>query len=270
MPLERDAGASETLAAQQDALAAYIRDPERVSPPPGMEERRLKIYRELFFNNVDSLLGGNFPAIRKTLGPSAWATLIRDFYRDHDCRTPLFPELPREFMRYLDVRAESAESGEADGLPGWIHELAHYEWVELALQLSEAGEDDIAHRPDGDLSEGRPLLSPLAWPLAYAWPVHRIGPDYRPDTPPDTPTFLLLQRDRDGKVVFHALTALSFRLLQRLDESPHLDGRSQLQALAAEAGVEADSPAGAGLIADGARQLAALREAGIVLGTRHD
>ncbi len=254
---------SDTLAAQQDALAAHIRDPQRVPPPPGIEERRLKIYRELFFNNVEGMLAGNFPVLRRIYGDDGWPTLIRAFYRDHDCQTPLFTELAREFMRYLEVRAGSA-AGSDD--PPWLQELAHYEWVELALQISEARNDDLAHDPDGNLLVGRPLVSPLAWPLAYVWPVHRIGPDYRPDTPPAAPTLLMLRREADGTVSFHALTPLSFRLLQRLDAEPGLSGLDQLHALAAEAGaVDADA-----FVCEGAAMLAHMRAEGTILGTRQD
>jgi hypothetical protein len=253
---------SETLdfVERHNALGAYVRDPERVAPPPGIEERRLKIYRELFFNNVEGLLAGNFPVIRKLYGDD-WPGLIRDFYREHGCQTPLFTELPREFMRYLDTR-ESQGRGD----PPWLRELAHYEWVELALQVSEAATGDIPHDPNGDLLQGRPLLSPLAWPLAYSWPVHRIGPDYRPDEPSATPSFLMLRREADGKVSFHALTPLTFRLLQRLDTEPGLSGREQLIALAAEAGASDLD----GFLADGATQLAAYRHDGTILGTRLD
>jgi uncharacterized protein len=254
---------NDTLAAQQNALAAHIRDPENVPPPPGIEDRRLKIYRELFFNNVEGILAGNFPVLRKLYGDDGWARLIRAFYRDHDCQTPLFTELAREFLRYLDTRADT--DGGHDN-PPWLRELAHYEWIELALQISEARSDDIAHDPGGDLLDGRPLVSPLAWPLAYVWPVHRIGPDYRPDTPPDVPTLLMLRRDADGTVSFHALTPLSFRLLQRLDAAPELSGREQLLALAAEA-----AASDLDLFAqEGAAMLATMRTEGTILGTRQD
>ena len=254
---------SDTLATQQNALAAYIRDPDNVPPPPGIEDRRLKIYRNLFFDNVEGLLSSNFPVLRKLYGAEGWHALIRAFYRDHDCQTPLFTELAREFMRYLDARVDTGIDGDD---PPWLRELAHYEWIELALQISEARHDEIAHDPDGDLLDGRPLVSPLAWPLVYLWPVHRIGPDYQPDTPPDTPTLLMLRRETDGTVSFHALTPLSFRLLQRLDAEPELSGREQLQALAAEAGA-ADSDA---LLHEGAAMLALMRAEGTLLGTRQD
>src|SRR3546814_11884921 len=90
----------------------------------------------------------------------------------------------------------------------WLRELAHYEWAELALQISEATREDIAHDARGDLLAGCPLPSPLAWPLAYAWPVHRIGPDHQPLEQPAEPTLLLLRREPDGQVSFHVLSPL--------------------------------------------------------------
>jgi hypothetical protein len=263
-----DMSSNATLAGQQDALAAYIRDPARIAPPPGIEERRLRIYRELFFNNVENMLAGNFPVLRRIYGDDGWRALIRDFYRDHGSQTPMFTELAREFLRYLDARAEDGHTHDAHGRddPPWLRELAHYEWVEMALQLSDARSDEIPHDPDGDLLAGRPLVSPLAWPLAYAWPVHRIGPDHRPETPPDIPTLLMLRRETDGTVSFHALTPLAFRLLQRLDDGTVLSGRQQLEALAEEAGATGNDA----FLAEGAAMLARMRAEGTLLGTRRD
>ena len=245
----------------QGNLAAHIRDPDHAPAPPGMEPRRLKIYRELFFNNIESMLAGNFPVIRQLLCSTPddirWSTLVRDFYREHPARTPLFTELAREFVRYLGTRA-----GHDD--PPWLAELAHYEWVELALQISESRADEVPHDPDGDLLDGRPLLSPLAWPLAYGWPVHRIGPAYQPDAVPAEPTFLLLQRDATGKVQFQQLSALTFRLLQRLDQHPDLTGREQLHALASEAGAGADDD----FIDKGVAMFAQLHATAVIPGTR--
>lgn len=245
------------LVAQQDALAAWIRDPDNVAPPPDIEARRLKIYRDLFFNNIAGMLAGNFPVLRRIYGDDGWRTLVRAFYRDHGSRTPLFTELPREFLRYLETRDDPGDKP-------WLRELAHYEWVELALQISEATREDIAHNADGDLLAGRPLPSPLAWPLAYAWPVNRIGPDYQPEVAPNEPTLLLLRREADGKVSFHGLSPLTWRLLQRLDLEPQLSGREQLAALAAEAGAD-DIDA---FVRDGAAMLAQLHREGTLLGTR--
>ncbi|KQY52767.1 putative DNA-binding domain-containing protein [Lysobacter sp. Root494] len=246
--------ASSRLREQQLELTRHLRDP-RVDAPADIEDRRLAIYRELLFNNIASLLGGNFPVIRKTLGETRWLALVRDFYRDHRSQTPLFPEIAREFLRYLESFPQLD--------PPFLGELAHYEWVELALQISEARIDDVAHDPDGDLLDGIPTLSPLAWPLAYQWPVHRLGPHFQPDTPPPVPSLLLLRREADGNVRFSELSPLAFRLLARLTEQPRLSGREQLQALAREAG----SPADENFITQGRQLLEQMRIAGVIPGT---
>lgn len=251
--------AAESLREQQFQLAAHIRDPAHAPPPPGVEDRRLAIYRDLFYNSLQGLLAGNFPVIRKLLGDDGWHPLVHDFYREYRCSTPLFPELPREFIQYLQARAEAGR-----GDKPWLHELAHYEWVELALDLSEADPSRQPHDATGDLLDGAPVLSPLAWPLAYAWPVHRLSPAFQPEALPDAATFLLVQRDADFKVRFNELSALSFRLLQQLSDEPGQTGREHLLALAAQAGAS-DPLAFVALGHDMLRQFLA---SGVILGIR--
>ena len=69
---------ADALRDQQYALARHVRDPGAHPPPPGIEDRRLAIYRDLFLNGIDSLLAGNFPVIRRTLGDEAWGALYDD------------------------------------------------------------------------------------------------------------------------------------------------------------------------------------------------
>ena len=245
------------LRAQQFALTRHLRDPQGQPAPAGIEERRLAIYRDLLFNNVESLLAGNFPVIHRLLGESAWKSLVREFFRDHRCQTPLFPELPREFLRFLEARASNEPP-----LPEnpFLLELAHYEWVELALQIAQA--QTPPHDAQGSLLDGAPVLSALAWPLAYRWPVHRIGPEYQPTAVPAEPTLLLLRREDDGSVRFSLLSPLAFRLLQRLGESPGLSGQDQLLALAREAGSDDASS----FLEQGRQLLEQMRAAGVILG----
>ena len=241
----------------QHALGAWIRDPDGAAPPAGIEARRLKVYADLFFNNVSGLIGQTFPVIRAVLGDVAWNALIRDFMREHPSRTPVFTELARELLRYLDERAEA---GRAD--PPWLRELAHYEWIELALQLSEQRPSDVPHDPSGDLRGATPVLSPLAWPLAYDWPVHRIAPGALPTEPRSA--LLLVHRDAAGDVAFHELGPVAFHLLHRLDEGTPSSGEALLRALAAEAGA-ADLKA---FVEEGLALLEIYRGAGIILGTQ--
>lgn len=243
---------ADALRDQQYALARHVRDPAANAPPPGIEDRRLAIYRDLFLNGIESLLAGNFPVIRRTLGDDAWRALVRRFYAEHRCRTPLFTEVGREFVQYLEGR---------DEVPPWLHELAHYEWVELALQISD--EPLPPHDPAGDVLAGKPVLSPHAWALAYSWPVPRIGPEFQPVAMPEAPTLLLVRRDAAGDVHFSELSPLVFRLLQLLEEDAMANGSDALRQLATEANaVDVDA-----FLRDGIAMLAQLRREGVVLGT---
>ena len=153
-------------------FAAHIRDPDRQPRPAGVDARRMRVYVELFYNNVESLLAGAFPVARAILAGERWHTLVRAFFRRHRSGTPYFLEISQEFLTFL------AED-DAVELPPFLLELCHYEWVELALAVAE---DEIPQHgidPDGDLASGIPVLSPLMRRLAYRYPVHRIGPGFQ-------------------------------------------------------------------------------------------
>jgi hypothetical protein len=221
-----------TLYQQQDTLTRYLRDPDRCAPPAGMDVARAQVYRDLVFSNLSSLLSGTFPVLVKILGDGEWRSLVRIFLRDYRAHTPKFGEIAQEFVEFLASEPLALSDG---SWPPFMVELAHYEWVEMALQQSDA---EPLPASDAGLLLDRPLLvSPLAWPLAYAWPVQLVGPDYRPDSPPAQPTLLLVRRSEDWNVRFSELSPLAWRLLQRIGEFPRLDGRAQLKGLAVEAGM---------------------------------
>lgn len=245
-----------SLRDQLDAMALHVRDPGAHPGPPGIEARRLKIYGDLVYNNLDGLLAGNFPIIRQTLGDAGWRALLQGFLARHRSHTPLFTELGRELIAHLEA--------EPDPTRPWLAELAHYEWAELGLQLLDASLPP--HDPDGDLLDGVPLLSPLAWPLAYRWPVSRIGPGFQPAQPPTEPTLLLLRRQNDGRIHFSALSPLLFRLLELVAANAGSIGRQLMQHLASEAG-QADFD---GFLTEATPMLQRLRSEGVLLGTRID
>ena len=230
----------ETLREQQFTLARHLRDPGRHPPPPGIEERRLKVYRELFYGAIEGLLAGSFPVLRQTLGEPRWHARVRDFYANYRSQTPLFTQVAEAFIDYLEgIQADTP----------WQLELAHYEWVEAQLYLSDA--EDPPHDPQGDLLQGEPLLSCTARVLAYQWPVERIGPDFQPEQAPELPTLLMVYRDASLQVRFSRLAPMAYRLLAQVNGS----GRERLQALGA------DHQQGLAL-------LESLRGLGVVIGTR--
>ena len=240
------------------ALAAHLRDPSVHPAPAGIEDRRLRIYRRLFIGNVRSLLSGNFPVAAKILGEHEFSQLVRRFYAEHASHTPYFPEIAREMLRYIEEHPESW----SERWP-FLYELMHYEWVELALGISAEEIDQVDYQPDGDLLEQIPVVSPLAWRLAYHFPVEQLSVDYTPAEPPPEPTFLVVWRDRNDKVRFLKLNPLSAQLIANLAEQPTQSGRSQLLAMAQATG----APDPEGFVQAGVGMLADWRDRDIILGT---
>lgn len=244
----------------QRAFAAHIRDPEHAPAPEGIEDRRLAIYRELFFNNVSELMSRSFPVMKRILGPDRWQALIRDWFVRHRAKTPLFLELPRELLTYLEDEREPQPDD-----PPFLLELAHYEWVELALSIDEREIPEEGVDPAGDLIEGRPVLSPLAWSLAYRFPVHRISPEFRPAETPVEPTWLVVYRDRSDQVGFLEINRVTARLLELIGDGERT-GRSCLEQIAGELGHPRPE-----VVVDGGRAtLEELRGRDVLLGTRGD
>ncbi|HJS15144.1 MAG TPA: putative DNA-binding domain-containing protein [Rheinheimera sp.] len=222
-----------TLEQQLLCLAHYVRDPAGCAPPPGMEARRLAIYRRLFYGNIEAMLASGFPVLSASLGSADWHRLVQDFYAHYRCQTPLFTELASEFVLYL-------EQGAGDGLklPQWLSELAHYERVESVLLLSNA--QPAAVQPMTATLDTVLALSDLAWPLAYQWPVCDIGPGHLPKHPLPEPTLLLAQRKADHKVHFSRLAPLVYTLLVSVQHQ-QWTGRQHLAALADSMGVTLDA-----------------------------
>jgi len=223
-------GMAEThkFTAVQYAFARHIRDPENAAAPAGVEARRMAIYCNLFYNNVESFIANSYPVLRKIMPDERWHAMIRDYFRRHQARTPLFHKMPQEFLHYLEHERDVRDD------PPFLWELAHYEWMELAMSFDPREIIWQGIDPNGDLLEGVPVLSPLASLLCYRYPVHKIGPDYQPVEPPDQPTWIVVYRDRHHKVGFIELNPVSARLLELIQTDSGASGRSLLEQIATE------------------------------------
>ena len=243
----------------QKAFAEHIRNPRKIPAPEGIEDRRMAIYRDLFYNNIESFLSGNFPVLHEITPDEKWHGIVRDFMVKHRCETPHFPEIAQEFLAYL---SESREA-EADDYP-FMLELAHYEWVELALGISDEDADLPPHDPNGDLLEGVPLISPVAWNLSYSYPVHRISPEMIPDAPSGEPNHLVVYRDRLDKIHFLEINAVTQRLLELIKQNADATGLEILQMIADEM----QHPDPDVVITAGTQLIQDLRARNIIIGTR--
>lgn len=192
---------------------------------------RMDLYRELIYHNLERFLAGGFPVLKSVLDECQWHALVRDFLRRHRSTTPYFSGIPEEFLLFLGTeRVDHADD------PPFALELAHYEWVELALAIADDETcDEIPDLPDAPFDE-RLVLASTAWPLAYRYPVHRIGTNFRPDQPPPDLTYLAVYRDSDDRVRFLELNAVTYRLLCLLRELPESTVGEQLDRIASELG----------------------------------
>ena len=210
----------------QIEFAAHIRNPETNPAPEGIEDRRMNIYRNLFFNNIESFIASGFPILKSIIDPDQWTAIVRDFVHHHQSHSPYFLEIGTEFLHYLQ---NERDPGESD--PAFMLELAHYEWVELALDTSTLEFPEV--NTEGDLLADSPVVSPLAWPLSYNYRVQMIGPEFQPSAERAVATHLIVYRDRELKIGFMETNAATIRLLELFREEP-LTGREALLKLASE------------------------------------
>ncbi len=212
----------------QQQFAAYIRNPQHHPVPANVKPERMAVYRELFFNNVESFLSTGFPVLRRILSDTQWQELAEDFFARHQNQSPYFSEISEEFLEFL----QNERHNPAD-YP-FLLELAHYEWVEMALSIAQEQAPPFTEYIDDFLSQ-KVIVSPLAWPLAYQYPVHQISPDFLPTEPPAQPTYLIVYRGWDDEVHFIQISAITFRLLQVIAENPESTVSACLKQVAVEA-----------------------------------
>jgi hypothetical protein len=185
--------------------------------------------------------------------------MVREYFSGHRAQTPYFLEIPREFLAWL----ERERTPRDDDLP-FLQELAHYEWVELALAVSEETVDSDDIDRDGDLLDDVPVLSPLAWHFSYAFPVHEIAPGNIPAVPGDQPVCLVIYRDRGHEVGFLEINPVTKRLLELIGAASGQTGRQLLEQIA----TEMNHPNPAVVIEGGTGVLKQLHEKDIISGTR--
>ncbi|MDO3386958.1 putative DNA-binding domain-containing protein [Gilvimarinus sp. SDUM040013] len=210
----------------QHEFSNHLRNPSGSVAPAGIEDRRLGIYRDLVYNNIEGFIAGGFPVLREILDDERWHSLVREFVHKHRSISPYFLEISQEFLSFLQNEFVSGEH-----YPDFILELAHYEWVELALDVAQG---DLPDRdPTLSLMEAPVQVSPLLWCLSYRYPVHTLGPDYQPESAPDVPTFLLVYRNRADTVEFMLSNAITIRLIKIIQDGQS-SGHTALRQLAAE------------------------------------
>ena len=129
--------------------AAIMRSGRPLLEVTGFEDslkRRMAIYRELFFNNLKSLLSNMFPVLKKLHTDDKWRRLVRKFMQRHQAQTPYFLQLPAEFLDFLQRQGNDLITP----AHGRDHRLMF-----LHLLLLRPDQQEIHDREDQDEREKR-------------------------------------------------------------------------------------------------------------------
>lgn len=206
----------QTLAEYQASFTAHLRDPKHQPKPKGVNDKRMGVYREIVFNNIEGAVAACYPVLQSMLGKRKWQALCRGFFAEHHHTSPLFRDIPQAFLDYL----------QNNELAPALKQLAHYEWAELAVSHLP----DVERQPNSntDLLDDNLALIPAHLLVHYDYPVHLLSKRNPPSTPEDT--FILIHRNVDYEIKFTILNALTYQLLQLIQQG--CTGRQALSQIA--------------------------------------
>lgn len=207
----------------QRQFVAHLKDPEHHPFELGIEQRRLNIYRELFFNNILGFLSSGFPVLESIYNAEEWRRLARQFMASHRCRSPYFIDISLEFVEFLSSEYQLAAND-----PPFLKELAHYEWLELSVSIRSS--ESANQLWDGQSDFEVVQFSPLATLVSYHYPVHQISFDFQPQEPSE-PVYLVVYRDSHDVVNFVLLNPLTAYLLDIIQQQKSICIKALIEAV---------------------------------------
>ena len=202
----------------QHQFVDYLRNPHADQILENTLPEASQIYAELYYSGIEGCLQRCFPNSRALLGENIWQKVVQLFIKEHRCQSPLYREIPNEFMAYLLNAKPGLE------LPEFINDLAHYEWMELIIETAESNQTHANFpRLVAPLSMV-PVLNPVLHLLHYRYPVQHISAtdDYwqnwqnRLEPYEQVPIILAGFRAQDDQVKFVELNAITARLIELL------------------------------------------------------
>ena len=208
----------------QAEFSANIRAPKLHKKPAHVNGKRMAVYQKAVFNNTAESIGVCFPVCQAVFGRRVWGRLLRKFLANYAAASPIFREIPAEFLQFLNARED---------LPAYFYQLAHYECAELAVSNLISKSLNLSETID--LMDENPVLAPAHRLLQYDYPVHKISPRFKPNTgcKPNIvgQTYLLVFRNSVFDVKFIELNPVTYQLLSII-ENNNMTGRQALMRLA--------------------------------------
>ena len=203
----------------QQQFTAHIRNPSAHKKPAGVVAERMAVYRSAVFNNIFESVSVCFPVCQVALGKRAWRALLKDFVKSYPAQSPVFRQIPQQFLQFLSTE----KTDPIKNLPAFLAQLAHYEWVELAVASHDATQVNLSKKPD--LLNEKPVLAAAHMLLEYDYAVHKISKRKLPKT--TEKTYLLVFRNSEFEVKFIELNPITYQLLRLIQEN-NMTGKQAL------------------------------------------
>jgi len=213
---------SESLDEEQIKFTKNLRSDKANEPVKNISDRSMKLYKELVYNNIENTTRKTFPIITKLLSQSNWEALISRFIQEYTFDSPYFYDISKSFVLFLSGLSEK------DLCYPFLAELAHYEWIELDVELQRDNKELNIIPEKEDIKNllvlNKKLISvaPTTRILTYSFPVHKISIDYIPINTSPKPIFLLVYRDLNYNVKFMKANGLTACLIELLIEKPDI------------------------------------------------
>lgn len=250
----------------QHQFVDYLRDPDKHENIPQFLPERSTVYAKLLYSKIEGSLDTCFPICSQLLEANRWQQLIQTFIKNHQCQSPLYREIPDEFVDFLMNEQDELV------LPKFIIELAHYEWMELVLETEKTSHSTAITTIQEDLLNNIPILNPILHLLHYHYPVQNITDSnpywknwsIRKEQYPEDPIILAGLRDSEDSVHFIQLNAVTTRLIELLQEGKST-GEKVLLKLASE--MEYDNQES--ILSFGSEILQKFKDQQILVGVKH-
>lgn len=211
----------------QQEFTAHIRNPKAHKKPAGVVPARMAVYRDAVFNNIFEFVSVCFPVCQAAIGKRAWRALLKDFFKSYPAQSPIFREIPQQFLNYLNSQPQQKTRPAFLAPPIYLAQLAHYEWVELAVSALQTESVKLSKKTN--LLSEKPVLVPAHMLLEYDFAVQKIGKGKLPKT--IEKTYLLVFRNAEFAVKFIELNPITFQLLKMVSEND-MTGEQALTSLA--------------------------------------
>lgn len=193
----------------QRTFTKRLRDRSETALPKNVSSSQMALYQALNYYSINGIVEACFPVLTTLLSEASWQRYMEEFIANTTTRSPYFNQLPKAFLDYLKTQESVYEYP-------FLFELAHYEWLELYIDLLDAVIDKPVTQIDDSVLTERLVLSPCASLASYEYEVDKIGTSYLPTE--KKPFDVVVYRDMTDKVKFMRINPMTKALIQLIDE----------------------------------------------------